>query len=296
MIIVMQRQASEADIKQVIEVIRSRGLTEHISRGAERTIIGAVGDERVFVPRELEALPGVEKAMRVVQDWRIISRETQAQDTIITARGIAFGGHATQIIYPVKNNRLPESPVVFMDPYYRNDTPYAPNPQDNNAARDRELNQLIHTAHTANQAAVVRIRDVRQLESVLAATADILYLGGEQLANRSLRDEVGRLNVPVIVCKDKHHQIDDWLIAAEHIAIKGNHHIMLGEAGTLSLDRNAPYRLDIEAIVKAKRISHLPVVTNILRLHHAYLPESVLLALSQAAGADAVIMHQPSRN
>ena len=66
MIIIMQRQATETQISNVISFIRGRGLHEHLSRGAERTIIGAVGDERVFEPRELEALAGVEKAMRIV--------------------------------------------------------------------------------------------------------------------------------------------------------------------------------------------------------------------------------------
>ena len=48
MIIVMCKWSSEESVQRVVDTIRSRGLREHISRGEERTIIGALGDERVF--------------------------------------------------------------------------------------------------------------------------------------------------------------------------------------------------------------------------------------------------------
>ncbi|TFV04530.1 chorismate mutase, partial [Bacillus stratosphericus] len=92
MIIVMQKQAAPKAVDKVVAFIRSRGLQEHISRGEERTIIGAVGDERVFHPNELERLPGVERAIRVLNEWRIISRETQPESSVIAVRGTSFGG------------------------------------------------------------------------------------------------------------------------------------------------------------------------------------------------------------
>ncbi|WP_370389104.1 chorismate mutase [Snodgrassella alvi] len=284
MIIVMQRQATETQINSVISYIRERGLHEHISRGEERTIIGAVGDERVFEPRELEALAGVEKAMRILQDWRIISRETKAEDTVITVRGQQLGGNHQKLVASVTNTQLPENINIFIDPFFQAASPYTPpsQPQTN-------MQQQIASAHQAGKSVWLRIRDVRQLEPALQAEADIIYLGGELMSNRTLLNEVGCLNIPVVLCKDKHHQVDDWLIAAEHIALKGNHHLMLGEAGTLSLERNAPYRLDVEAIVKARKITHLPIVANISHLAHAYMDSTTLMQIAQAAGAHIII-------
>lgn len=284
MIIVMQRQATETQISNVISFIRGRGLHEHLSRGAERTIIGAVGDERVFEPRELEALAGVEKAMRILQDWRIISRESQPEDTVITVRGQNFGGNHFHIVDCMSGTRLPQRANVFIDPFYQAFSPYSTVPQTNIS-----MQQQIKQAHAANKPVWLRIRDVRQLDPALQVEADIIYLGGELMSNRTLLNEVGCLNIPVVLCKDKHHQVDEWLIAAEHIALKGNHHLMLGEAGTLSLERNAPYRLDVEAIVKARQITHLPIVANISRLAHAYMDSATLMQLAQAAGAHIVI-------
>ncbi|NUE67036.1 chorismate mutase [Snodgrassella sp. ESL0253] len=284
MIIVMQRQATATQINNVITFIRQRGLHEHISHGEERTIIGAVGDERVFEPRELEALAGVEKALRILQDWRIISRETQPQDTIITVRGQQFGGQHCHRVASTTGLQLPENNNIFIDPFYQTASPYTP-PQQTGT----NVLQQITQAHQANKSVWLRIRDVRQLEPALQAEADIIYLGGELMSNRTLLNEVGCLNIPVVLCKDKHHQVDDWLIAAEHIALKGNHHLMLGEAGTLSLERNAPYRLDVEAIVKARQITHLPIVANISHLAHAYMNSATLMQLAQAAGAHIII-------
>ena len=73
---------------------------------------------------------------------------------------------------------------------------------------------------------------------------------------------MGRLNTPVVLCKDKHHRVDDWLAAAEHIALRGNHHIILGEAGTLSFEPEHAYRLDVDAIVRVRQTCHLPVIAN----------------------------------
>ena len=71
MIIVMQPHAGEEDVRRVVATIRQQGLSEHVSRGTECTIIGAVGDERVFDVAQIEALPGVERAIRIVQEWRL---------------------------------------------------------------------------------------------------------------------------------------------------------------------------------------------------------------------------------
>lgn len=290
MIIVMQKQAAEASVERVIRYIREHGLTEHVSRGEERTIIGAVGDERVFLPQELERLPQVERAIRVLNDWRIISRETQAEDSVITVRGVAFGGAQVLNVLPSNTGAVPmAADAVYLDPFFVSNSPYAETVQANEREQIRLMRQSVDAVHQAGKPVLVRVRDVRQIAHALAAEADILYLGGELMTNRALHHEVGCLNTPIVLCKDKHHSVDDWLIAAEHIALKGNHHIMLGEAGTLNIVPGQPYRLDVEAIVRARRISHLPVVANITRLWSHDLPEIVLYKLAQAAGANVVI-------
>ena len=124
MIIVMQKQASSEAVARVIELIRGRGLQEHISQGEERTIIGAVGDERVLHPHEIESLPEVERAIRVLNAWRIVSREAQPQNSVITVRGVAFGAEKMLDITTLPE-RAAAADAFFADPFYLPYSPYA---------------------------------------------------------------------------------------------------------------------------------------------------------------------------
>ena len=151
------------------------------------------------------------------------------------------------------------------------------------------MKDSLQRLHEAGKPVLVRIRDVRQIEAALAVEADILYLGGELMDNRALQDEVGRLNTPVVLCKDEHRRADDCLVSAEHIAQRGNRHVILGEAGTLSFEPEHTRRLDVDAIVRVRRASHLPIIVNITRLWHNNMPQNVLYRLAVAAGANGVI-------
>lgn len=288
MIIVMQQQASEESVANVVAFIRAKGLHEHVSRGEERTIIGAVGDERVFHPHELETLPQVERAIRVLHDWRIISRETQTEDSKIVVRGVVFGGDKVLNI-TANMEQTAQADALYFDPFFISNNPYADTTRVNEKEQIRTMQQVLQHSHAMGKPVLVRVRDVRQIQPALAAQADVLFLGGELMANRSLQDEVGRLNTPVVLCKDKHHLFNEWLVAAEHIALKGNHQIILGESGTLSFEPDHQYRLDVDAIVRVRQLSHLPVLANIIRLWHNDMPQPILHRLAVAAGANAVV-------
>ena len=280
MIIVMQPHAGEEDVRRVVATIRQQGLSEHVSRGTECTIIGAVGDERVFDAAQIEALPGVERAIRIVQEWRIISREAWAEDTQITVRDIQF-------IAPNEADAAvsPQSQAVLLDPFHVPANPYAPksslHPEDT-------LHRYHQICRQQSALLMVRIRDSAHIAAALDHKADMLYFGGEVLANRRLLQEIGSLNIPAVVCKAAHHSVRDWLVAAEQVVLQGNRHIILGDAGTLSW-HSEHLRLDIDALVAAKKLSHLPVLADISRLAHRHMDKDTLRALACAAGVDALI-------
>lgn len=284
MIIVMQPHAEEQAINAVIEHIRAAGLHEHVSVGAERVIIGAVGDERVLNVAVLEQLPQVERAVRIVHDWRIISREAQPQNSVYVSRGVALG----QDLLSIHIKRPVNSAIAYLDPFYVPSNPYQAGVQ----SEEQQLRQLpaqVSGNHQQNKPVMVRVRDLRQLDGVLLAGADIVYLGGEWLESRSMQQEIGRLNLPVVVCKDKHHTLEQWLVAAERVAMYGNHQIVLGEAGTLSINHRHPYRLDVEAIAEAVKHSHLPVLANVTRLGNGLLSQEQLSQLAEVAGARIIL-------
>src|SRR4029077_21218408 len=98
MIVVIQREAGEAEIAAVEAKIRSHGLDVHISRGTERTLVGAVGDERKLDPEMFDPMPGVEKSMHIVKQYNIVAREWHKANTVIDVSGIPIGGGVIQVI------------------------------------------------------------------------------------------------------------------------------------------------------------------------------------------------------
>src|SRR5258708_23760840 len=98
MIIVMQPDAGDAEIAAVTAKIRAHGLDVHVSKGTERTLIGAVGDERKLDPEMFDPMPGVEKSMHIVKQYKIVAREWHKANTVVDVSGIPIGGNVVQVI------------------------------------------------------------------------------------------------------------------------------------------------------------------------------------------------------
>ena len=98
MIIVMQPEAGDAEIAAVEARIRAAGLEVHVSRGTERTLIGAIGDERKLDPEMFDPLPGVERSMHILKPYKLVAREWHKASTIVDVAGVPIGGNAVQVI------------------------------------------------------------------------------------------------------------------------------------------------------------------------------------------------------
>ncbi len=285
MIIVMQKGSAENNIQAVVALIQQYGLTEHVSRGVERTIIGAVGDERVFEPQVFERMPGVERAMRVVHEWRIVSREVKLEDSIIRVRGRAFG-QASPLNITLATSFSPVSEdvhAICLAPFYHAVHPYQ------SIQPEPDWIDAIVQFQSQHKPVMVHVHDIRQIDKVLNAGADILYLGAEFVDNRILQDEVRQLNIPLVLEKGRQHTVHEMLIAAEYIALGGNHQLMFCEAGTLHFDPALPLRLDVEAMILLKTLSHLPVLANINVLGNKDISQNVLKRVAMAAGVNGII-------
>ena len=213
----------------------------------------------------------------------------QPEDSVIHVRGVAFGG-SRMLDITVDEQSAGRADAVYADPFYLPARAYTGWDTGKGRAQETDMKDSLQRLHEAGKPVLVRIRDVRQIEAALAAEADILYLGGELMDNRALQDEVGRLNTPVVLCKRQNTIArTTGLVAAEHIAQRGNRHVILGEAGTLSFEP--------EHYTPAGRRRHRAraarepsaAIVNITRLWHNDMPQNVLYRLAVAAGANGVI-------
>jgi 3-deoxy-7-phosphoheptulonate synthase len=99
MIVVLRRDATDAQIDHLIEKIKKLGLTPHVSKGTERTIVGVIGPEDILQITPLEVFPGVEKVMPVLSPYKLVSREMRPQDTVIDlGKGVKIGGERIAIM------------------------------------------------------------------------------------------------------------------------------------------------------------------------------------------------------
>jgi 3-deoxy-7-phosphoheptulonate synthase len=298
MIIVMTRYAQDEQIQAVVDKIRAAGLSEHVSRGTERTIIGAVGDERVFSPDAFALLPGVERAMRVVKEYRIVSREVHPADSVVQVRGLSIGGPAIHVIAGPAAVETPEQMALSAQmvrqhggkllrggAFKPRTSPYA-----FQGVGVEGLEILQQEARRQGLPMVSELLDVRLLDTFLEYDVDVIEIGARNMQNVGLLKEVGRINKPVILKRGPSSSLSEWLMAAEYIAAGGNHNIIFCERGVRSFETSYRNMLDLSAIAVMKRETHLPVIVDPSHAAGKAWMVPALAKAALAAGADGLML------
>src|SRR5437879_10816799 len=98
MIVVMKSQATDADVKHVVDRIEQLGLKVHLSKGVERTIIGVIGDERLIKKEQFSLLPRVENVIPVLKPYKLASREFQPRNSVVDVAGTKVGANEVVVI------------------------------------------------------------------------------------------------------------------------------------------------------------------------------------------------------
>ena len=298
MIIVMKHGAADAEINAVVEKIHASGLREHISRGAELTIIGAIGDEAKLDPAYFEMMPGVERATRVVKQYKIVSRDTHPQGSVINIRGMQLGGEQIQVIAgPCSietQSQMDLAAQAVVDAGCRMMRGGAFKPRTSPYAFQglgiEGLEIFQQAARRHNLPIVTELMDVRMLDTFIEHDVDVIQIGARNMQNFDLLKEVGRVNKPVILKRGLSATISEWLMSAEYIAAGGNHNIIFCERGIRTFETAYRNVLDITAIPVLKRETHLPVIVD---PSHAGGKAWMVPALAQAAvaaGADGLLI------
>jgi 3-deoxy-7-phosphoheptulonate synthase len=124
----------------------------------------------------------------------------------------------------------------------------------------------------------------------VASYADMLQVGTRNMQNFPLLQAVGGIGKPVMLKRGMNATIEEWLMAAEYIAQRGNLDIVLCERGIRTFEKATRNTLDISAVPVAQRLSHLPVIVD---PSHSGGRRDLVVPLSRAAiavGADGIIV------
>ena len=298
MIIVMQPDAGADQIEAVEAKIRAHGLQVHVSRGTERTLIGAVGDERALEPEMFDPMPGVEKSMHIVKQYKMVAREWHKENTIIEVAGIPIGGSTVQVIAgPCSVETLPQMDAAAAGAkaggarlmrggaFKPRTSPYA------FQGKGVEGLEMLRSAADAHGLPIVtELMDVRMLETFLQYDVDIIQIGTRNMQNFDLLKEVGRIKKPVILKRGMSATINEWLMAAEYIAAGGNHNIIFCERGIRTFETAYRNVLDVTAIPVLKRETHLPVIVDPSHAGGKAWMVPALSCAAVAAGADGLLI------
>lgn len=298
MIIVMENGASEEQIDGVVRKIKEYGCDANVSRGTERTVIGAIGDERKIDQEAVDAMPGVESSMHIVKPYKIVAREWHKENTVIDIKGIPLGGNQIQIIGGPCSVETPEQ--MELSAKYVKEAgcrlmrggAFKPrtSPYTFQGKGVEGLDLFRKAADKYDLPIVTELMDVRMLDTFLEYDVDVIQIGTRNMQNFDLLKEVGRINKPVILKRGMAATISEWLMSAEYIAAGGNHNIIFCERGIRTYETYYRNVLDVTAVPVLKKETHLPVIID---PSHAGGKAWMVPALSRAAiaaGADGLLV------
>ncbi len=298
MIIVMKSQATEKQITDVINWIESVGYKAHPSSGVERTIIGAVGDNRdKAVLKYAESLPGVEKTMPILKPYKLASRESHQGDTIIPVGNLRIGGPEFIVMAGPcaieSEEQLLESAYIVKKggghmlrggAFKPRTSPYSFQGMEEEGLKLLDAARKKTELPTVTE--VVSPADVDLVESY----ADMLQIGARNVQNFALLKKVGQARKPVLLKRGMMTTIEELLMSAEYILSSGNPNVILCERGIRTFETATRNTLDISAVPVLKNLTHLPVVVDPSHAAGNYKYVIPLARAAVAVGADGIIV------
>jgi 3-deoxy-7-phosphoheptulonate synthase len=269
MLVVMHRDASPAQIEDVLAAIRQMNLTPHPMPGATRTAIGITGNIGAVDPRTLEVLPGVMELIRVTKPYKLASREMHREDTVVqTPQTVVGPGTCTIIAGPcsVENEAMIQKTAEFLvengvklmraGAYKPRTSPYA------FQGMGREgLDILARVRKRTGIGIVTELMDTDNADAVEEA-ADIIQIGTRNMQNFSLLKRVAQARKPVLLKRGLSATLEEWLMAAEYVMAGGNYQVILCERGVRTFSDHSRNTLDLSVIPPAKTLSHLPIMVD----------------------------------
>lgn len=297
MIIVLKPQATEAEIAQVIKRIEGFGLAVHLSKGTERILIGAIGDERLLQEGPLEAFPCVEKVLPVLKPYKLASREFKPEGSVVNVDGLLVGGQQVVVMAgpcavegreglfeTARCVKAAGGHILRGGAYKPRTSPYA-----FQGLGEEGLKLLAEAKQETGLRIVTELMDPREAEGVYEH-ADLIQIGARNMQNFRLLKEVGCRRKPVLLKRGMSSTVKELLLAAEYIMSEGNYEVILCERGIRTFEDATRNTLDLSAVPLIKGLSHLPVIVD--PSHGTgkrdLVPAMALAAV--AAGADGIMV------
>ncbi len=303
MIIVLKPNAKQSDADELLLKIEKAGLKPLYMPGTERTVLGALGDERVLQGLNLNAHPMVDDVKPILTSYKRVSRELISSDSVVQIGNVKFGADHFSVIagpcavesyqsfYESSKSAINGGASILRGGAFKPRT----SPYSFQGGGLEALKTMQSVSKKLGVPAVTEIMDAADL-SAICEHVDALQVGARNMQNFHLLKAVGKANKPVILKRGIAATIEELLLAAEYILDAGNQQVILCERGIRTFETATRNTLDLNAVAYIKSRSHLPVIVD--PSHGTGVRELVapLAKAAVAVGADGIMIevhHDP---
>ncbi|MBC7217982.1 MAG: 3-deoxy-7-phosphoheptulonate synthase [Candidatus Caldatribacterium sp.] len=298
MIIVLRSGATQQEIDEVVRRLKRLGFGVHISQGVERTIIGAIGDERgVNLEEKIGVLPFVERVIPILTPYKLTSREFREADTVVRIGDVEIGPgrfvvmagpcaieSEAQIIETAHRVKEAGAKILRGGAFKPRTSPYS-----FQGLGEEGLRLLAKAREETGLPFVTEALGIEELP-IVAEYADMIQIGARNMQNFRLLEAVGRLRKPVLLKRGMMNTIDELLMSAEYILAQGNYQVVLCERGIRTFEPSTRNTLDLSCVPLVKKKSHLPIIVD---PSHGTGRSDLVIPMSLAAlacGADGLLV------
>jgi 3-deoxy-7-phosphoheptulonate synthase len=255
-----------------------------------------VGDVTACL-ESVEAMPQVEKAVRISAPYKFVSKEFRQGRTQIRVRGCEIGGDEfivmagpcsveseKQIMQAAEGVAKAGAKLLRGGAFKPRTSPY-----DFQGLETEGLKLLAKAREATGLAIITEVMSDRDVDLV-AEYADILQIGARNMQNFALLKTLGKVSRPVMLKRGMSSTLKELLMSAEYVVAHGNPNVILCERGIRTFETHTRNTCDIVAIPALNELTHLPVI---LDPSHATGRRSLVPALARAAvaiGADGLII------
>jgi 3-deoxy-7-phosphoheptulonate synthase len=303
MLVVMKNDATEAQVQAVIKEIEDMGYRGIPMPGAQRTAVCIIGNKGPVEDAQLLALDGVKETIVVTKPYKLVSRETHPESTVVAVDDIKIGGGELVVMAGPCAIESEEQALiiarfvkkcgakVFRGGAFKPRT----SPYSFQGLGEEGLKILDKVRRETGLLIVTEATDHTNIDMVEGYT-DIIQVGARNMQNYSLLRRAGQAKKPILLKRGLAATIDELLMSAEYIMSEGNNQIILCERGIRTFSDSTRNTLDLSAIPSIKEASHLPIIVD---PSHAAGRRDYVIPLSKGAvaiGADGLLVevhHDP---
>ena len=303
MVVILENNATDEQIKNVKQHLEDFGFQIHESAGEQRTVLGAIGVKTGFDIRKVRILEGVADVYRVTSPFKLASKKFKEEKSIFNIKGIEIGGDNIAVMAGPCSIESEEQIFKLAEVVAKSGAKilrggaFKPrsSPYSFQGLGEEGLKMMRRAADEFGLLVITEVMQIDQIE-LIAKYTDIFQLGARNMQNFSLLKELSKSEIPVMIKRGLSATIEEWLMSGEYVLAGGNKNVILCERGIRTFEPYTRNTFDLSAIPVVHKISHLPVVADPSHAtgYRDQVPPMARAAV--AAGADALMIeihHDP---